>query len=399
MNPRAVNDLQADVNDLQAEVAQFVDESIVPHADEWDRDEAIPATVVAALAARHWLVPTLPAAVGGADLGWLAAGPLHQEIGRGCGSLRNLLGVQGMVAHALARWGRSAATAAWTERLAGGDAIGAFALTEPGSGSDAGGLTARVERRGDGFVLHGTKRWISFGSVADVLLVFARLDEDVAAFVVERTAPGLRIEPMAGLLGLRGSALAELHFEGCELPAEALLSRGPLAFRAVATSALDFGRSSTAWGCLGLVDACRRASFVRARQRVQFGVPIGELQLVQQMIADMEAAHESVKGVCRRSAELRDAHDPDAIRVTLLAKYVGSRAAFRVATDAVQLHGAEGIGPGPVQRHLRDAKVQEIVEGTTQIHQLQIADLALRASSSRDAAGVALPGTAQAQEE
>ncbi len=385
-------------HDLHVAAARFVDEHVVPHADEWDRDEAIPATTIEALAAHGWLVPTLPAAVGGAGLGWIAAGPIHQEIGRGCGSLRNLLGVQGMVAHTLARWARSSSTAGWVERLARGEAIGAFALTEPGSGSDAGAMTTRAERRCNGFVLHGTKRWISFGAVADVVLLFARLDGAVAAFVVERSAPGLRIEPITGLLGLRGSALAELHLKGCEVPDDALLSQGPLVFGAVATSALDFGRSSTAWGGLGLIDACRRASVLRARHRTQFGVPIGEHQLIQEMIAEMVAAHESVQGVCRRSAELRDAHDPDAVRVTLIAKYLASQAAFRAAADAVQLHGAEGVGPGSVQRYLRDAKVQEIVEGTTQVQQLQIADLALRARSMDAGPGVASAGPDRPEE-
>lgn len=366
----------------QAAFAAFTDECLVPGADQWDRDQRLPAGIVTALAKSGWLVPTLPAQAGGTAMDMMTFGLFCEEIGRGCGSVRNLVAVQGMVAHAILRWGTRRQADRWVPAIGAGDIVAGFALTEPGAGSDARNGAMTASPAAAGFVLTGQKTWISFGQRAGVYLVFARLDGEPAAFVVERDTPHLTVEPIGDLLGLRASELARLTFDGCAVGNEQLISHGRLTFDLIATAALDYGRYSTACGAVGLAQACLDASLAYAGDRVQFGVPIGEHQLVSQMLADMVSSVTAARLVCRQAGAMRATGHRDAVRQTLIAKYVASRAAFGVASDAVQLHGASGIGGHPVQRHLRDAKVQEIIEGTSQIQQLQIAELTRAARST-----------------
>jgi glutaryl-CoA dehydrogenase (non-decarboxylating) len=366
--------------DDQARFAAFTDEHLIPAAGDWDREQRLPGEIVATLARPGWLVPTLPAELGGCGMDMVTYGLFCEEIGRGCASVRNLVAVQGMVAHALSKWGRTEQVRGWAARIGRGETIGAFALTEPEAGSDAraGGTTA--EPAGDGFALTGRKKWISFGQRAGVFLVFARLGGEPAAFVVERDSPGLTVEPIDGLLGLRASELAEIAFDGCPVPAAHLAGHGPLIFDLVATTSLDYGRYSTACGCVGLAQACLDESLDYTRARAQFGTAICDHQLVRRLLTDMAVSVEAARLLCRQAGAMREHRHRDAVRQTLIAKYAASRAAFQAATSAVQLHGAEGTGPGScVQRHFRDAKISEIIEGTSQIHQLQIAELTLQA--------------------
>jgi glutaryl-CoA dehydrogenase (non-decarboxylating) len=370
--------LTAQQREDRARFAAFADDRLVPMAGRWDREQRLPDQIMADLGKAGWLVPTLPAQAGGAGMDMLTYGLFSEEIGRGCGSVRNLVAVQGMVAHAILRWGRGPQAQDWVSRVASGEMTGAFALTEPGAGSDARGGTMTAERAGAGFVLTGRKKWISFGQRAGIFLVFARLDGEPAAFVVERGSPGLLIEPITDLLGLRACELAELRFDGCAVPAGNLIGHGRLVFDLVATASLDYGRYSTACGCVGLAQACLDASLRYARDRVQFGTAIAGHQLIRELLTDMISSVEAARLLCRQAGAMRAERDRDAVRQTLIAKYVASRTAFRAASAAVQLHGADGVGPGyPVERYLRDAKIQEIIEGTSQIQQLQIAEMTL----------------------
>lgn len=360
----------------QAAFAAFADEHLAPGAARRDREQRIEDAVVAALAAAGWIVPTAPSEAGGRGMDAEAYGLLSEEVGRACGSVRNLLGVQGMVAHAILRWGTGEQIDRWVPRIAAGEALASFALTEPAAGSDARAMTTTAVRSGAGYVLEGRKTWISFAARAHVLLVFAALEGHPAAFVVERDAPGLATEPIDGLLGLRASHLATVTLDRVTVPAAGLLASGPLAFDTVVAHALDFGRYSTACGAVGLAEACLRASLERGREREQFGSPIGEHQLIGRMLSRMTADVAAARLLCREAGALRAAGDPDALRRTLVAKYFATTHAFNAASDAVQIHGAMGCGPDAApQRLLRDAKIQEIVEGTTQIQELHIADM------------------------
>ncbi|MEK8173924.1 acyl-CoA dehydrogenase family protein [Streptomyces sp. M19] len=271
-------------------------------------------------------------------------GLLNEETGRACSSVRSLVTVHSMAARAVARWGTHAQREHWLPRLATGAAVGAFAMTEPGAGSDVQALETTARRTGDGFVLDGEKRWITFGQRADVYLLFARLADRPAAFLVERDAPGLAVRPVENILGTRASMLAELSLTGCAIPAEAALGRPGFGLAAVAADALELGRYSVAWGAVGLGQACLDASLDYADRRRQFGAKLREHQLVRRMLADMATGTSAARLLCQQAGWLREAAGPKGVHATWLAKYAATTTAFRSAADAVQIHGAHGCG-------------------------------------------------------
>ncbi|MFI5941739.1 acyl-CoA dehydrogenase family protein [Streptomyces uncialis] len=359
------------------EYESFARDHIAPHADAWDRSAAVPEEFITTIAATGYLGACVPAAYGGSALDAIGFGLLNEETGRACSSVRSLLTVHGMASQAIGRWGTAAQRESWLPRLATGAAIGAFALTEPGAGSDVKGLVTTARRTEDGFVLDGAKRWITFGQRADIYLLFARLDGRETAFLVERGAPGLHVTPVRGILGTRASMLAELELRDCRVPAEALLGKPGFGLTAVAATALELGRYSVAWGCVGLIQACLDASLSYADRREQFGKRLRDHQLVQRMLADMATGAAAARLLCQQAGWLREAGDAQSVHATWLAKYFASTTAFRSAADAVQVHGAHGCGEEyPVQRYMRDAKVMELIEGTTELQQTTIAQSA-----------------------
>jgi hypothetical protein len=353
---------------------QFVDDRVAPHAGEFDRDERMPTALLREIAARGYFGLTVPHAFGGGGADMTTCGLLHVEVGRGCSSVQAMLAVHGMTAAAIVRWGTAAQCEHWLPAMACGDVLGAFALAEPRAGSDAQAVTTAAEPTADGFRLNGCKQWVTGGQVAGVYLVIARCKGQPAAFLVPRDAHGLHVAPVNGMLGLRAAMLAELTLDDCEVTTEALL--GPFGFGVshVAFSALDFARYTVAWGCVGLSQACLDASMRHAAERHQFGAALKDHQLVRRMLTDMITNLRAARLLCSRAAELRDAGDPSAVIETLIAKYFASTAAHRAADDCVQIHGAIGCSQqSPAQRYLRDARIMEIIEGSTQIQQITIA--------------------------
>jgi glutaryl-CoA dehydrogenase (non-decarboxylating) len=242
-------------------------------------------------------------------------------------------------------------------------------------GSDAKSIKTQATTAGSDVVLNGHKKWITFGQVADVFLVFAQGEGGPSAFLVERDRPGVRTEPIEGLLGLRASMTASVHLEDCRVPGDSLVGRKGLGISHVAAAALDSGRYSVAWGCVGILEACLEACVAYTSEREQFGVRLKEHQLVRRMVTDMLTNLSAARLLCMAAGRLRDARDPGAIEAATIAKYFASTAAVRAADDAVQLHGANGCsGDYPVQRYLGDAKITEIIEGSSQIQQLTIAE-------------------------
>jgi alkylation response protein AidB-like acyl-CoA dehydrogenase len=278
-----------------------------------------------------------------------------------------------MVASAILRWGRPHQKEYWLPRLASGESIGAFALTEPSVGSDAKHIETLAEQQGDAYLLSGRKKWITFGQIADIFLVFARCDDKPISFLVERERPGLEIGPLRGLLGTRASMLAEMRLDACRMPQENMIGGLGFGFAAVALTALDLGRYSVATGCVGIGQACLEACLQYTSQRRQFGVLLQEHQLVREMVANMATNVKAARLLCYHAGYLHDSNAPTATAETLVAKYFASTMAMRTASDAVQIHGANGCsGEYPVQRYLRDAKVMEIIEGSSQMQQLMI---------------------------
>jgi len=357
----------------RAAFAAWASEHVAPHAGAWDRAAATPREAIGRLAATGWLGAVVPAAQGGAGMDWVTFGLLNEELGRGCSSIRSLLTVHSMASYAVLRFGSRAQKERWLPLLARGEAIGAFALSEPNVGSDASAVETVATKDGDGWVLDGRKKWTTYGQIADVFLLFAKAEGKPVAFLVERDAPGLTVEPLRGITGTRASMLAELRLEGCRVPAEARL--GGVGFGlGIAVATLEVGRYSVACGTAGIIRACLDASLAYAGERVQYGVPIGQHQLVQRMLAGMAAGARAAHWLCLRAGWLRDAGDPAAAHETFVAKYFASTAATQAALDAVQIHGANGCSEDfPVERYLRDSRVMEIIEGSTQIQEIAIA--------------------------
>lgn len=360
------------------EFRDFADGELVPHAERFDAEQAISRESIAALAKHRYLGAAIPVDYGGGGMGMVEYGLLAEEVGRACQSVRNFVAVEDMVMHSIVQWGTAEHRERWLGPLLGGTAVAAFALTEPGVGSDAGAVRTTARPDGDGYRLDGVKKWISFAQVADVLLVFAELDGAHTAFLVDRRTPGLSVTPIAGLLGLRGSLLGEVTLANCQVPRESIVGGPGLGLTFVASGALDLGRYSTACGAVGLAEACLRACAKHATERRQYGTEIRNHQLVQRILADLVTDTTAARLLCYHAGLSREQGAVEAVNHTLMAKYRASTVAVQAAAMAVQIHGASGVGESRVQRHYRDAKVLEIIEGTTQIQQTLLGQYAAR---------------------
>ena len=362
---------------LRTAFREFADSHIVPHANAWDQAEIMPAAMVRQLAAAGYLGGVLPVDRGGTGFNMVEFGLLNEELGRGCSSIRSLLTVHSMVALAILRWGREEQKVQWLEKLGQGNAIGAFALTEPEAGSDAREIRTEAVAAGDDFLLSGHKKWITFAQIADLFLIFARSQRGPCAFLLEQNTPGLVISPVRGMLGTRASMMAELRLEECRVPKQNMIGAPGFGLSHVASSALDCGRYSVAWGSVGIAQACLEACLQYTGRRKQFGALLRDHQLVQRMIAQMVAGVKAARLLCYHAGQLKDAGDPASMIETSIAKYFACRTAAEIARDAVQIHGANGCSSEyPVERFYRDAKIMEIIEGSNEIQEITIAQSA-----------------------
>lgn len=356
---------------------EFTEREVVPYAAAWDRAESVDRGIVKKLGALGFLGLTVPEEYGGSGGDHLAYALVTEELGRGDSAVRGIVSVSlGLVAKTIAAWGTEEQKHAWLPRLCSGDALGCFGLTEPGTGSDAGSLTTRAVREGDAYVLSGSKMFITNGTWADVVLLFARTGDEpghrgVSAFLVPTDAPGLTRREIHGKLGLRGQATAELALDNVRVPASALLGPEGKGF-SVAMSALAKGRMSVAAGCVGIAQAALDAAVSYAAQREQFGKPIAHHQLVQELIADISVDVDAARLLTWRVADLIDRGQPFATESST-AKLFASEAAVRAASNALQVHGGYGyIDEYPAGKLLRDARVMTLYEGTSQIQKLLI---------------------------
>jgi alkylation response protein AidB-like acyl-CoA dehydrogenase len=354
----------------------FTDREIAPHAVAWDRAEAVDRAIVGKLGAVGFLGLTIPEQYGGSGGDHLSYCLVTEELGRGDSSVRGIVSVSlGLVASTVARWGSERQKRQWLPKLTSGEAVGCFGLTEPGTGSDAAALTTRAVRDGDTFVITGSKMFITNGTWADVVLLFARTGgqghQGVSAFLVPADSPGLTRREVRGKLGLRGQATAELVLDGVRVRADALLGPEGKGF-SVAMSALAKGRMSVAAGSVGIAQACLEAAVQYAGHREQFGGPIASRQLVQELLADIAVDVDAARLLTWRVADLIDRGLPFATQSSV-AKLYASEAAVRCANNALQVFGGYGyIDEYPAGKLLRDARVMTLYEGTSQIHKLLI---------------------------
>ncbi|MFX0592714.1 acyl-CoA dehydrogenase family protein [Melissospora conviva] len=354
----------------------FVDRDVLPHAAEWDRRESVDRDIVRRLGELGFLGLTIPESDGGGGGDHLSYCLVLEELGRGDSSVRGIVSVSlGLVAKTIAAHGSDEQKRRWLPELTSGAALGSFALTEPGTGSDAGALQTRAVRDGDDWLLTGSKVFITNGTWADVLIVFARTGEagprGVTAFLVEADSPGLTRRPIHGKLGLRGQPTAEVVLDQVRVPGSGRLGAEGRGF-SIAMSTLDKGRMSVAAGCVGIAQGCLETAVAYAGQREQFGKPIAAHQLVQQLLATIAVETAAARLLTWQVADLIDRGQPFRTEASV-AKLFASEAAVRCANNALQVFGGYGyIDEYPVGKYLRDARVMTLYEGTSQIQQLLI---------------------------
>jgi alkylation response protein AidB-like acyl-CoA dehydrogenase len=349
----------------------FVNQNVEPFAEKWDREQRIPQAVIGMLAKLGYLGCSLPPQHGGHGWDTVTFGLLNEALGRGSSSLNGVLTVQTMVSKALLKWGSVEQIQKWIPMLAQGEIIGAFALTEPGGGSYVHSLaTEFTDSRGDSLVLNGAKKWISCGQFASLFLVFGKLGDRSLACLVPRETPGLEVEPIHDLMGFRAAGLAKLTFNNVEVPPANLVGKPGFALSHVAPVGLHYGRISTACSALGLLRGCFEESVTWAATRKIGNQPLGDIGMIRSLIAAMGTDLEAGSLLCHSACRAADENLPEAFEKAVMAKYFTSRAAVRAASDAVQIQGAAGCqASSSVSRFYRDAKIMEIIEGTTQIHE------------------------------
>jgi alkylation response protein AidB-like acyl-CoA dehydrogenase len=365
---------------IVASARAFAKDVLAPRAAGHDASGVFSRDLIDSMARQGFLAATLPEAYGGLDLDPLAYGLLIEAIEQGdCAASRLITVHLALSAQSILKYGSEAQRARWLPDIASGKTLCAFALTEPDHGSDAASITCAYEPDGDSYVLHGKKRWISFSGVADLLVVIARQGPTVSAFLVETKSPGVACVPITGLMAGRACHICEIELDGVRVPKDQMLGNEGQGFTYIVNTAMDNGRYSIAWSGVGLAKAAVHAMVRYAKKREQFGVKLARHELIRGMIADGVTNLYAARSLCLRAAQSRKEGAADAIVESTIAKQFSAITAFRIAVDAVQVHGGNGCcADYPAERLMREAKALEIIEGTTQIQQMMISLHGLR---------------------
>ncbi len=363
---------------IQALARDFAEKEVRPIAEEIDREARFPRETVRRMGALGLMGIAVPEAWGGGGGDTVAYAVALEEVSRACAAHGVVMTVNNsLYCEPVARYGTDEQKARFLTPFASGQKIGCFSLTEPEAGSDATNQSTLARREGDAYLLDGRKIFVSNGREADAALVFAQTDRTkgprgISAFLVEKGTPGFTVVKTEEKLGIRASDTAEFLFEGCRVPASSRLGEEGQGFR-IAMTTIDGGRIGIGAQAVGIAVAAYEAAVAYARERKSFGVPIGQHQMVQWMLADMATGIEAARLLTLRAACLKDRGEPFGPEAAM-AKLFASETAMRVATDAVQVHGGYGfIREYQVERHFRDAKITQIYEGTSQIQKLVIA--------------------------
>ncbi len=355
----------------------FTDKEIVERARENDRNEHFDLELVAKIAEQGYLGAIVPREYGGAGLDYVSYGLIVEQVGRGDSAMRTVVSVQtSLVCSGILKWGTEEQKQHYLPKLCSGEWLGCFALTEPDTGSDAADQKTRAKKTDGGWVINGSKMFISMANHAKVALVFAQTDPEkghrgVACFLVDTDQPGFQPQEIHHKLGLRGSDTAAISLDDVEVTDDQVLGEVGEGFK-VAMSNLDSGRYSVASGCVGICQGCLDASVKYSQERKQFGRPIASFQLVQEMLSDIALKTDAARMLVWRAGWLKDTGQPNT-RETSVAKLFATESAIECANTAIQVHGGSGyVDDYPVERYLRDARVTTLYEGTSQIQKLII---------------------------
>ncbi|WP_391119701.1 acyl-CoA dehydrogenase family protein [Psychrobacillus sp. L3] len=367
---------------LRKTVRQFVDNEIIPYIAKWEEQGTFDKRIWGKLADLGLMGVCIPEKYGGSGMDYNALAIVCEELERGDTAFRTAVSVHtGLNSMTLMQWGTEEQKEKYLTPQAKGEKIGAFGLTEPGAGSDVAAMSTVAELNGEDYVINGQKTWISLCDAADHFIVFAYTDKSkkhhgISAFIVERTMEGFSSKAIKGKYGIKSGNTGEIFFENMRVPKENLLGKEGEGFK-IAMAALDNGRFTVAAGAAGLSLACLEASVKYCRERETFGKEIGKHQLVQQMIAKMEAGLQMSRLLVYRVGELKNKGVRNT-RETSLAKWQACDFANKAADDAVQIHGAYGYSDEyPVARYLRNSKAPVIYEGTREIHTIMQAEYVL----------------------
>jgi len=364
-------------------VRDFAEKDVAPLAAELDEKGEVPFENIKTMGRLGLLGLTAPEEYGGCGADTISYVIAIEELSKACASTAIVMAVQNsLVNHGLVQFGTEEQKQKYLTRLATGEWIGAFALTEPGAGSDAAAQLTTAVRDGDSYVLNGSKHFITNGGIADVVIVFAMTDKSkgtrgISAFIVEKTFPGFSVGKEEHKMGIRGTNTCELVFEDCRVPAENLLGEEGQGFK-IAMIVLDAGRIGVGAQAVGIAQAAFEAAVEYAKTREQFGAPIASLQAIQWMIADMATRIEAARLLVYNAALKKDSGERFTKEASM-AKLFASETADFVVDCALQIHGGYGyMKEYPVERYYRDARITRLYEGTSEIQRLVIANQVLR---------------------
>ena len=362
---------------VQDAVRSFVQAEIAPHAAAWDKSHHFPAAQLKALAALGCYGVAVPEAWGGAGLDYLALSLILEEVAAGCGATSTVISVNNCpVCSILMAYGNDDQKERFLKPLARGDMLGAFCLTEPHVGSEAGGLKTTAVRDGNDYVLNGVKQFITSGKNGDVAIVMAVTDKaagkkGISAFIVPTQTPGYTVARIEDKLGQHASDTAQILFENCRVAAANLLADEGMGLK-IALSGLEGGRIGIASQAVGMARAAFEAALAYSKERTSFGQPIFQHQAVQFKLADMATQIEVARQMIHHAAALKDAGRP-CLKEAAMAKLFASEMAERVCSDAIQVHGGYGyVSDFPVERIYRDVRVCQIYEGTSEVQKILI---------------------------
>ena len=362
---------------VQEAVRSFVQSEVAPYAAAWDKRHEFPKAALRGLADLGCYGVAVPTEWDGAGLDYLALSVILEEIAAGDGATSTIVSVNNCpVCSILMAFGNEDQKERFLKPLARGDMLGAFCLTEPHVGSEAGGLRTTAVRDGDAYVLNGVKQFITSGKHGDVAIVMAVTDKaagkkGISAFLVPTASPGYTVARLEDKMGQHASDTAQILFENCRVPAENLLGEEGMGLK-IALSGLEGGRIGIASQAVGMARAAFEAALAYAKERTSFGQPIFQHQAVQFKLADMATQIEAARQMIRHAAALKDAGRP-CLKEAAMAKLLASEMAERVCSDAIQVHGGYGyVSDFPVERIYRDVRVCQIYEGTSEVQKILI---------------------------